>query len=60
MTTPAERFTEPISFRDELSVVQKVDCLARSRGTDRSALYREAIRYFLDNLPEREKKLFNK
>jgi predicted transcriptional regulator len=60
MATPAEGFTEPVSFRDARSVVQKVDRLAQSRGTDRSALYREAMRYFLDNLSEREKKLFIK
>jgi predicted transcriptional regulator len=55
MATPEGR-TEPVSFREEPSVLEKVDRLANSRGTDRSAIYREAIRYFLENLPDREKK----
>ena len=40
--------TEPVSFREEKEVVEKVDRLAKERGTDRSALYREAIRLYLN------------
>jgi predicted transcriptional regulator len=55
MATPEGR-TEPVSFREEPATLEKVDRLAQSRGTDRSAIYREAVRYFLAHLPDQEKK----
>ncbi len=41
-------FDEPVSFREDPRVLNVVDGLARRRGSDRSALYREAIRYWLE------------
>jgi hypothetical protein len=52
-------YTEPVSFRDTKRIVTKVDHLASARGTDRSGMYRLAMRYWLganSHLAEEEKK----
>jgi metal-responsive CopG/Arc/MetJ family transcriptional regulator len=53
------KLSEQISFKDAKHIVQKVDDIAQKKGTDRSALYREAMRYWLganSHLTEDEKK----
>lgn len=55
MATP-EGLTDPVSFMEEASMLEKVDRLAKFRGSNRSVIYREAIRYFLANLSDQEKK----
>ena len=50
---------ETVHFREEHRILEKVDRLARSKGTDRSAIYREAVRYYLaanSHLTAEEKK----
>ena len=47
---------KPVSFMEEVRILEIVDRLADFRGTDRSSIYREAIRAFIRNLPEQEKK----
>ncbi len=50
---------ETVHFREEHRILEKVDRLAKSKGTDRSAIYREAVRYYLaanSHLTAEEKK----
>jgi metal-responsive CopG/Arc/MetJ family transcriptional regulator len=50
---------EPVSYREEKRILDIVDRVASSRGTDRSAIIREATRFWLaanSLLPEQEKK----
>jgi hypothetical protein len=57
--TDEKAYTEPVSFRDTKRIVSKVDSIASARGTDRSGMYRLAMRYWLaDNshLGDDEKK----
>lgn len=53
------QLSEQISFRDAKRIVTKVDDIAEKKGTDRSALYREAMRFWLatnSHLTDEEKK----
>jgi metal-responsive CopG/Arc/MetJ family transcriptional regulator len=53
------QLTEHVSFRDSRRIIIKVDDIAEKKGTDRSALYREAIRFWLaanSHLTDEEKK----
>lgn len=50
MILPADvrrRYTETVSFREDTRILTMVDRVARNKGSDRTALYREAIRYYL-------------
>jgi metal-responsive CopG/Arc/MetJ family transcriptional regulator len=38
---------EPVSFREDQRILKIMDRVAQSKGTDRSAVYREAARFFL-------------
>jgi predicted transcriptional regulator len=40
----------PISFREKMDIIEKIDELANKRGTDRSALIREFIRNELERI----------
>ena len=42
------RWSEPVSFRDDPRILGIVDRVAERKGTDRSALYRAAIRFWLE------------
>lgn len=53
------KFDETVSFRDEKRILVIVGRLAKNKGTDRSALYREAMRFYLaeaSHLTEQERK----
>ena len=43
----AQKATECVSFREEPRILKIMDRVAKSKGTDRSALYREAARFYL-------------
>jgi predicted transcriptional regulator len=43
-------YSETVSFREDKRILELVDSLAAARGTDRSALYREAIRLLLTKM----------
>lgn len=47
-TTPARNFTEAVSFREDRRVLKVVDRICRRSGSDRSAIYREAVRFWLE------------
>ena len=52
--------TEDVHFWEEEAVLSRVDRLAQKRGTNRTALYREAMRFYLDSdrvTPEEKKNL---
>jgi hypothetical protein len=42
-----QKYTTTVSFRDEKRILELIDKLAAARGTDRSAIYREAVRLLL-------------
>jgi len=42
-----KRFTECVSFREDKRILTILDRVARNKGTDRSGVYRESVRYFL-------------
>jgi metal-responsive CopG/Arc/MetJ family transcriptional regulator len=51
--------SEQVSFRDAKRIIAIVDDVAEKRGTDRSSMYRMAMRYWLaenSHLSEEEKK----
>jgi metal-responsive CopG/Arc/MetJ family transcriptional regulator len=53
------QLSEQISFRDCKRIVMKVDDIAEKKGTDRSAMYRQAMRFWLaanSHLTDEEKK----
>ena len=55
----AGKFDQTVSFRDEKRILLIVDRIAKNKGTDRSALYREAMRFYLaeaSHLTDQEKK----
>jgi hypothetical protein len=41
------RLEETVNFREDPGILKIVDEIAVTKGTDRSALYREAIRFWL-------------
>jgi SpoVK/Ycf46/Vps4 family AAA+-type ATPase len=41
------RYTEPVSFREDKRIFELAKQIAEARGSDVSAIYREAIRHFL-------------
>ncbi len=45
---PVKRFPETLNIREDPRILKLVDGIARKRGTDRTALYREAMRYWLE------------
>ena len=53
------KLKENIHFREDERILFIVDRLAKNKGSDRSAVYREAIRYYLaanSHLTDQEKK----
>ena len=53
------RIWEPVSFREDDRILKIMDRVAKSKGTDRSAVYREAARFYLasnSHLTPEEKK----
>lgn len=42
-------------MREDESILKQVDILAKSRGSNRSAFYREAVRLLLEQQKERVK-----
>jgi metal-responsive CopG/Arc/MetJ family transcriptional regulator len=59
MVESSQVLTEPVSFREDLRILRLMDRVAKSKGTDRSAVYREAARFYLaskSHLTAEEKK----
>ena len=47
MKLRAKRYRELVHFREDERILKIIDRLAKNRGTDRSGVYREAVRYYL-------------
>jgi predicted transcriptional regulator len=48
------RLQETVNFREDTRILKVVDEIAMIKGTDRSALYREAIRFWLRHEQNRD------
>jgi hypothetical protein len=46
-TESSSALSEVVSFKEDLRILRIMDRVAKSKGSDRSALYREAARFFL-------------
>jgi len=59
MSVNGTKLKEDVHLKEETRILTIVDRVAKNKGTDRSALYREAIRHWLgenSHLNDQEKK----